>query len=326
MTDDSSTHENDEALEGLPLTLTVVVLLTPLGLWSFANSLNLPGKETYFLLAAVLAVRAVALSNLGRQYEASDLQPNVGTVTCRFSVDLKGVLRFIDHRKEEQEEEQIEPTEVSVIHIVIGAIARAMSEAESLKCKRVYNPLIGIDGYYFSRKGGIDLSLLVPSSEDGRRDEIYNLNGIGSMSVQSIADRIVEEQERMNEENKAKDLISRVSRFIDSVPVWRRPTLGTCLVVASPDRSDYSEVDVDASPLTGNGVNVAVVVGGVRLVRDMKAAALPGRPSGVNIKVPPKPTLSMSITIDCPICSVASSRRFSERVQQLVQFPEMCED
>lgn len=328
MTDDSSRNELDEgALDDLSLTLTAVLLLTPLILWSFANSLNLPGKEMYFLLAAVLAVRAVVLSNLGLRYEATGSSPNVEKVTCRFSVDLKGVLRFIANRKEEQEEEQMEATEVSVIHIVIGAIAVAMSEVSPLKCRRVSNPLIGINGYYFSRRGGVDISLLVPSSEDGKRDDIYNLNGIrSSLSVQSVANRIVEEQDRMNEARKADDLISKISKFIDSVSFWRGPSLGTCLVVASPDHSDHSEVDIDSSPLPGSGVNVVVVVGGVRLVRDTKPSSAPGRSSAVNIKAPPKPTLSMSITIDCPICSVSSSRRFAERVQQLVQFPEMCED
>ena len=329
MEDDKSTTR-DEAMEELPLTLTAILLLTPLILWSFANSLSLPGKEVYFVLSVLLAVRAVVLSNLGLCYEGNNMQHSVGKVTCRFSVDLKGVLRFIANRKEEQEEEQIESTEVSVIHIVIGAIAAAMSEAEPLKCKRVYLPVLGIDGYYYSRKGGVDISLLVPSSQDGKQDDIYNLNGIGSVSVQSIADRIVKEQERMNEDHRVEKIFSNVMTLFKNVASLigfpHRPVLGTCLVIASPDHSDHSEVDIDAAPLIGSGVNVAVVVGGVRLVRDTKPGISPNRPSAASIKAPPKPTLSMSITIDCPICNVAASRRFAERVQQLVQFPEMCEE
>jgi len=328
--EDDTSSTSDEIMEELPLTLTAVLLLTPLVLWSFANSLDLPGKEAYFILAALLAVRAVVLSNLGARFDGSDVQPNVEKVTCRFSVDLKGVLRFIANRKEEQEEEQIESTEVSVIHIVIGAIAVAMAETEPLKCKRVYNPLIGIDGYYFSRKGGVDISLLVPSTEHGKQDDIYHLNGIGSMSVQSIADRILEEQERMNENGKSANLLTSAMDLLGHLSSWiglsHDTTLGRCLVIASPDHSDHAEVDIDAAPLIGSNVNVAVVVGGVRLVRDATPGVSSGRSTSVSIKSPPKPTLSMSITIDCPICNVAASRRFAERVQQLVQFPEMCED
>lgn len=328
--DSSAANNDDESLEELPLSVTALLLLTPLVLWSFANSLDLPGKETYFILASILAVRAVVLSNLGLCYEdGMKIQRNVDKVTCRFSVDLKGVLRFIANRKEEQEEEQIESTEVSVIHIVIAAIAVAMAETPPLKCKRVFLPFIGIDGYYFSRKGGFDISLLVPSAEDGKQDDIYNLKGIGSMSVQSIADLIVHEQEIMNDDRTRKDVFARISRLLEHlaslIGFGSGQSLGTCLVVASPDHSEHGEVDIDAAPLEGSGVNVSVVVGGVRLLRDAApVAAIPaGRP---NIKPPPKPTLSMSITIDCPICSVASSRRFAERVQQLVQFPEMCDD
>jgi hypothetical protein len=312
LTEDTEAIPREEE-ELLPLTLAVILLLTPLVLWSFANALSLPGKEAYFVLAALLAVRAVVLSNLGPCYESSDLTL-VGKVTCRFSVDLKGVLRFIANRKEEQEGEVNTSTEVSVIHIVIGAIAVAMEEVEPLKCKRIFIPLLGIDGYYYPRGGGVNISLLVPGED--RPDDIYTLAGVGSMSVQTIADRIVQEQDRIHEEKKAT-----TNRFVE-VAMWaglvERPALGSCLVIASPDDSDHAEVDIDASPLHGSGVNVAVVVGGVRLVRDAKQAP--------SIKPPPRPTLSMSITIDCPVCNLAASRKFAERVQQLVQFPEMCED
>ena len=316
LTDDTKTvPREEEAL--LPLTLTVILLLTPLVLWSFADTLNLPGKEAYFVLAALLAVRAVVLSNLGPRYEGSDLMSSVGKVTCRFSVDLKGVLRFIANRKEEEEaKDHTDSTEVSVIHIVIGAIAIAIEEVEQLKCKRVFVPLLGIDGYYFPRGGGVNISLLVPG--DGKPHDVYTLDNVGSMSVQTIADRIVEEQDRMHEEKKERNATS----LLVDLAVWtglaNRSTLGCCLVIASPDDSDHAQVDIDASPLRGSGVNVVVVVGGVRLIRDTKL--------GAAIKPPPKPTLSMSITIDSPICNLGASRKFAERVQQLVQFPEMCED
>jgi hypothetical protein len=57
-TDDTKAVPREEE-ELLPLMLTMILLLTPLVLWSFADTLNLPGKEAYFVLAALLAVRAV---------------------------------------------------------------------------------------------------------------------------------------------------------------------------------------------------------------------------------------------------------------------------
>jgi hypothetical protein len=133
---------------------------------------------------------------------------SVGKVTCRFSVDLKGFLQFIANHKEEQEEGQTDSTEVLVIHIVIGAIAMAMEEVEQLKCKRVFIPLLGIEGYYFPRGGGVNISLLVPG--DGKPCDIYTLDRVGSMSVQTIADRIVEEQDRMHKEKKKRNGTQRV--------------------------------------------------------------------------------------------------------------------
>ena len=75
-------------------------------------------------------------------------------------------------------------------------------------------------------------------------------------------------------------------------------------------------IDVAPRP-EGGAAPIAVVVGGVRVVdRD---------PRNTSSRQMRRPMLSVSITIDCPVSSVATCRKLAEKVQLLIQFPEMVE-
>ena len=90
----------------------------------------------------------------------------------------------------------------------------------------------------------------------------------------------------------------------------------SCIIYTSPD-SENNEVDIDVAPRPESGAApIVVVVGGVRVIdRDPRNASRQSR----------RPMLSVSITIDCPMSNIAVCRKFAEKVQTLIQFPEMCE-
>ena len=92
----------------------------------------------------------------------------------------------------------------------------------------------------------------------------------------------------------------------------------SCIIYTSPDSSENNEVDIDVAPRPeGGAAPIVVVVGGVRVVdRD---------PRNTSSRQMRRPMLSVSITIDCPVSSVATCRKLAEKVQQLIQFPEMVE-
>jgi hypothetical protein len=281
------THEHEPP----SLEVQAIYLLAPIVLFRVVTFLGIPGAVVLFCLAVFLGVRHVVLLHFGEIVPKSTELEVIGSVTCRFSVDLKGVLRFIANKREEREELDGGSTaEVSVVHIVACAVARALKKEESLRQRRVRFPWLLIDDCVQPSSASVDIS--VSENAGG----LVTLRGVDNRGVQSIADELADAHHITDETRE----------------------LGQCLVLATPDY-DQTDMELDVAPAHPD-VSVVAVIGGVRLTRNMRNS----RTSGFGL--PPRPMLSLSLTIkpaqqnDLAIC-----RRFAEEVQKLLQFPEMCD-
>lgn len=286
-------HMQVQEHEPPSLEVQAIFLLAPIVLFRVVGFLKIPGAVLWFCLAVFLAVRHIVLLHFGKIVSKSTELEVIGPVTCRFSVDLKGVLRFIANKREEREELEGGTAEVSVVHIVACAVARALKNEESLRQRRVQFPSFLIDECVQPTSDSVDVSI----SENA--GGLVTLKGVDKRGVQSIADELADLHHITDETRE----------------------LGQCLVLATPDY-DQTDMELDVAPVHPD-VSVVAVVGGVRLARDTRIS----RPSGFGPPAAvPRPVLSVSLTInaaqqnDLTIC-----RRFAEEVQKLLQFPEMCD-
>ena len=91
-------------------------------------------------------------------------------------------------------------------------------------------------------------------------------------------------------------------------------TLGTALVYCSPNNGS-GEMEITAAPANfPSAPNVIVVVGGVKVLQTY---------SKENRSSIARPVLQICVTTDVPVANVNSCRRFSERLQQLIQDPAL---
>lgn len=276
------------------LEVQALYLLVPIVLFRLADFLGIPGAVLWFCLSAFLAVRQVVLMHFGAVVPKSIELDAIGPVTCRFLVDLKGVLRFISNKKEEREELAGGTTEVSVVHIVACAVARALKKEEALRLRRVRFPWLLIDECVEPPSDSVDVSV---SENSGG---FVTLKGVEERGVQSIADELGDAQH-----------ITDVTR-----------ELGQCLVLATPDY-DQTDMELDVASIHPD-VAVVAVVGGVRLVRNTRNIRSSGFGAPADV---PRPMLSISLTINAALQNdIVVSRRFAEEVQKMLQFPEMAED
>jgi hypothetical protein len=276
-----------------PLEVQSIYLLAPIVLFRVVSFLGIPGAVLWFCLAVFLAVRHIVLLHFGEIVPKSTDLKVIGPVTCRFSVDLKGVLRFIANKKEEREELEGGTAEVSVVHIVACAVARALKKEETLRQRRVKFPSLLIDECVQPTPDSVDVS--VSENAGG----LVTLKGVDKRGVQSIADELADLHHVTDETRE----------------------LGQCLVLATPDY-DQTDMELDVAPVHPD-VSVVAVVGGVRLSRNTRSSrsAGYGPPAGA-----PRPMLSVSLTINAAQQNdLAICRRFAEEVQKLLQFPEMCD-
>ena len=312
-----------------PILVRFVRLVAPLSPFSGA----LP-QLLLFLLLIRWSIRQIVLSlYLGRPL--ANRGALHGPVTCRIAIDLRGVLRFIGNKREERTpllqgtDNSSSLSHVSVTHIVARAVAIALSEvAPELNCRYRSLFLLGLEGWY-QNQGGCNVSVVSTSSQ-----RVSTIKKTEDCTVQEIADQVWnsqrEETERAAAETQRLDL-EPPGDILSSISSWAKAFLfdlisakdeeacssSCCIIYTSPD-SENNEVDIDVAPRPIVGAApIVVVVGGVRVVdRD---------PRNASFRQSRRPMLSVSITIDCPMSSIATCRKFAEKVQTLVQFPEMCE-
>jgi len=314
--------------------------------WKLEQAFDLPWKEGLItVLMTIFIIRAVVMKQLGTPLTHADddgvpisgftSRTGTGAVTCRFNVNLKGILRFIANKKEEREEEQKQMdtsdvssvststtqrrsnVEVSVTHIVVKAVARAMSDLPVLNSHHIYYPPLFINGFYPSDT--IDISV-VPGASSRGSNHIVTLQDVERMGIQEIAEAVARRKHR-NQSDGTSNMFWSVFHKVGSIISWiplsgkrNQSQFGSCIVFTSPD-SENSEVDIEVAPAPHvGGANIAVVVGGIR-------GAVGPRSSSA----PRYPILSVSVTIDCPAASVGTCRKFVEKVQKLLQFPEVYE-
>ena len=199
-----------------------------------------------------------------------------------------------------------------------------------LNCRRISIPLLGLDGWY--ARDGVAISVVSSSTQ-----RVSTIEHADALTVQEIADDVWHHQrqkesapqERVDLESLSKSvshILSICKEAIASLGAGDGRSSSSCVIFTSPD-SENSEVDIEVAPLpaTERGsalmsvgpAPITVVVGGVRVIdRD---------PRNTSSRHSRRPMLSIAITFDCPVCSVAACRNLSERVQTLVQFPEMCD-
>jgi hypothetical protein len=272
-----------------------VLLLGPLVLYFMFKTFSLLSDWAFVIFCSTCftAVRQVVLLHIGEvlpKREDGNCCPLLGPVTCRFTVDLKGVLRFIANKKEERDEQQQHSAhgdEVSVVHLVATAVAKAWSKEKELRLRRVCYPMLLIDELVDVSSTPVNVS--VSENAGG----VVTLEGVDRRTVQSVADEL----------NKAEHEYDRTKK------------LGECLILATPD-SDESEMETDAAALPPD-VAVVAVVGGVRMEQASARR---------NWSTRPPMLLSVSLTVSIPhLTDVVGCRRYAEEVKKLLQFPEMCD-
>ena len=300
------------------LAVTSLVLLTPVLLYSCSRSnisattaILAPCKELVFLASAWCAIRWVVLLHLGPSFYDSSLtgrltQTNsedlVATMTCRFSVDLKGVLRYIANSKEAREEDKLSSDrDISVTHIVVCALARALTKLRKeetvtvvdqvrtfpSRSRRVNIPWLCVDGVYQDKNDaggcGIGISVLLPPTSASptpssmvtifEADQKYR-------SVQAVANYLAQKGRRAASNSPPEKrppwymvLLSHVVPLFLIVPTSEYQNrlnhfrYGQCLVVATPDSSGHhGEIDIDVAVQDSNDVRDFVIDSSFQIV------------------------------------------------------------
>jgi hypothetical protein len=271
-----------------------VVLFAPVIVHWLVNQCRIPGSALVFSLGAFLAVRQVVLWHLGDVLLPSEEPAVLGPVTCRYTVDLKGVLRFIANKKEERVELQSGSADVSVIHIAASALARAMQKEPSLHSRRVVIPWLFIDKIVDASAEPVDVSV----SENG--GGVVTLKSVQNQNIQCIADTLATAEYQTSKTQE----------------------MGQCLVLAMSNYDGF-EMVTEAAPVHRD-VAVVAVLGGVHL--EHPAQSSPRAANGANRAASPRPVLSLSLTItghQQP--DIVTCRRFADEVRKLLIYPEICE-
>jgi hypothetical protein len=223
----------------------IVVLLAPLVLYRFLSSFGLQlHPPVVFVITSILAVRWVFLQWL-LQYvcllpdrvQTTSNTSTSGTTCCRFTVDLKGVLRFLSNEQESRAEEAGQDDddgapELLVTHIVLRALARAMAQQPGLMARNGYYPVVLVPFYYYC----MDICL---------HDNNHKTRWISHADKRSI---------------------SEMAHHLQASPTRSQEFFGpSCrLWTTTPDYSDRGPVDLELSTATVD-CPIAVVVSGIRL-------------------------------------------------------------
>jgi hypothetical protein len=218
-----------------------VVLLTPLLLYKLLSLFSIRCSSLFLVVAIACAVQYTISEHLLTVYRQLSRRhhpkkQNVlikGSTCCRFTVDLKGVLRFLANEKEAGEDETLATSnEILISHILVRALGQAMCQLSHLTVRQypLLPPLYAVDVVFHDHKNGKSVWV-------DRADE---------MTVQEIADYFT------------SDAATVPKSF------WQTAIGPTCHVFASPD-SDHGQVDLDVKL---EGVPITVCVSGIRLEKE----------------------------------------------------------
>jgi hypothetical protein len=273
--------------------LQFITLMSPVIVYWLFDHFNVAGTGFIFCCCAFLSIRQVVCWHIGNPLAQNDDPSVLGPVTCRFRVDLKGILRFISNRKEERLEMKSNRTDISIVHIVASALAHAFKKEPLLHTRKVSIPWLLIHRIVDASTEPVNVS--VSENAGG----IVTLPCADQYSIQDIADL-----------HRAADARTDKTHQV-----------GQCLILAM---SNYDEGDMitDAAPLHRD-VTVVAVLGGVHLERSEKL-----QPKNNNgRKESPKPVLSLSLTIagTHQSADIVTCRRFADEVRKLLVYPEICE-
>jgi hypothetical protein len=234
-----------------PLTVEkeAVVLLAPLLLYKLLAFFSVALASLSFVLTTSLAIKWVVGRNLltilrvlprsNKEHGAPLIKSVKGCTTCRFTIDLKGVLRFLENEREARSDASsgAERPEILVSHLLVRAVAKAMNELPHLVARQYpfFPPLYAADVVFHDHVTG-------KGTWVNRADE---------MTVQEIAEYFTTEHPMPKS-------------------FWQNLVGATCHIVTSPD-SDHAQVDLD---LSLDGVPVCVCVSGIRLEKQNRQPSL----------------------------------------------------
>jgi hypothetical protein len=217
-----------------------MVLLAPLVLYMLLSFVNRRGSSLFLFFAIPCSIQYAISGHLLAVFRVlSRTQQRKlrflikGSTCCRFTVDLKGVLRFLANEKEAGEDETLAANnnnnEILISHILVRALGKAMFQLSHLTVRQYPSlpPLYAVDVVFHDHMNGKSIWV-------DRADE---------MTVQEIADYFT------------SDAATVPKSF------WQTLLGPTCHVYASPD-SDLAQVDMDVKL---EGVPITVCVSGIRL-------------------------------------------------------------
>jgi len=211
-----------------------LLLLTPLLLYYGAIYVSGPYPSLWFLVSAFFAVREVVLLHEGEAVPWKKNRPLIGPITWHFRVDLKGVLRFINNKKEEREELQTGVSEISFVHILACAVATALKDEDQLNVRRVSIPSLLLDNFVDGRSKPISVSI------QEKTNELITLGNVDTCNVQTLADEMA-----------------------DAGVADTGSAPGSILILAAPN---YDGGGIEASVIPAHpNVRVVAVIGGVHM-------------------------------------------------------------
>ena len=283
--------------------------------------------------------------------------PVTGIITCKMQVDIKGAVRFINQKKESHIATTASTTPprrttkdslngvgdddvsllshenapVTITHIVMKAVAKALYDNPELNTRRVRIPWLAIDDLYPTR----GVAVVAPSFSGAIfTDSCIVLEDAERLTVQEISSRVAAAASAAEERKKGIQasrsvsfdlywqlLSQKLGILSVDVPEDGQPrSVSGCsaLVITSPNSNRYSDVEISVAPFASPyrtckpTPKIIVTVGGVRLVRDV-------------LSDESHTSISISVSMDCETAGVATCRRFCEQLKNLVLIPELCD-
>ncbi|KAG7350965.1 PH domain containing protein [Nitzschia inconspicua] len=229
-----------------PLTVEkeAMVLLAPLALYKLLSIISIRYAALCFAVGFLLALQWTIrrhLLTVFRVLPKSQKQKlgnffAKGSTSCRFNVDLKGVLRFLANEKEAGDDHIANEPEILISHILVRALGKAMSQLSHLAARQYtfMPPLYAVDVVFHDHKTSKAIWI-------DRPDE---------MTVQEIAEFFTRDQPLKT--------------------LWQTAMGPTCHIFTSPD-SDHAQVDLD---VVLERVPITVCVSGIRLEKENRQPSL----------------------------------------------------
>jgi len=329
----------------------VLVLILPPASWHVADIFYPKGREAVFFFMFALGLRSLVTAIIGVPMLHADGTKVMidgmitGAVTCRVDVDIRRTLKFIKnerlkdrnaHNYAETESiitdgNKIMQAKVSAIHVVVRAVAIAMSEMPQLNGRKVRMPFLGLNGWFSNRT--IDISLVPrapfnsePVVNDCSRTssddkKFVKLSNVEQLSVQDIANHAFSEVGHISDHGSnlsilemLKSPFQNLAEALDMpIPFSRQNgrQFGSCVVLTTPGSllnnsgSEKDEACASSIATMNATTTIFVVVGGVRVIRNADSLK--------------QHIIPLHLVIDCPACSVQNCQSFAERVKNLVQ-------